>query len=222
MRILIFGATGAIGILLIRCALKALESCELVLYVRSIEKVPDDLKSNPSVIVVEGQLTDYDALAKAMNGVETVLSALGPSVKKGPFHPSNTPLANAYLTIIDIMHQQAIKRLICLGTTSITDPADKFNLAFSILVNGVALGARNAYKDVVAIGQNVRTHGADLDWTIVRVPLLTSQETEETLAGYVGDGRTSTWLSRAGFAAFVVDEIKKKNWVQKAPLLCTV
>ncbi|KAG6919569.1 hypothetical protein DXG01_004232 [Tephrocybe rancida] len=220
MRILILGATGAIGILIIRRALKIFTSCELVLYVRSVEKVPDDLKSNSSITIIQGQLTDQETLAKAMSGVDTVLSALGPSVKKGPFHPSNTPLAHAYLSVINIMNQLGIKRLICLGTASITDPADKFNLAFSVLVNAVALGARNAYNDVVAIGKNVRTHGADLDWTIVRVPLLTSQESDEVIAGYVGDGRTNTWLSRAGFAAFVIDEIEKKQWVKSAPLIC--
>ncbi|KAG6881894.1 hypothetical protein C0992_013209, partial [Termitomyces sp. T32_za158] len=168
-----------------------------------------------------GQLTDRQALVQAFDGVQIVLSALGPSVKKGPFHPTNTPLANAYLSIIDIMHQKDIKRLICLGTASIKDPADTFSLAFSILVNGVAIGARSAYNDMVAIGENVRTHGGDLEWTIVRVPLLTNQESEDVIAGYVGDGRTNTWLSRAGYAAFVIDEIGKRNWVKKAPLICT-
>ncbi|KAG6891091.1 hypothetical protein C0995_014181 [Termitomyces sp. Mi166 len=198
MRILILGATGAIGILLIRRALKDLESCEIVLYVRSVEKIPDDLKTNPSITVIQGQLSDQQALAKALDGVDVVLSTLGPNVKKGPFHPPNTPLANAYLSVIDIMYQKGIKRLICLGTASIKDPADKFSLAFSILVNGVAIGARTAYNDVVAIGENVRTHGGNLEWTIVRVPLLTNQESEEVIAGYVGDGETNAWLSRTG------------------------
>ncbi|KAG6885528.1 hypothetical protein C0993_000524 [Termitomyces sp. T159_Od127] len=221
MRILILGATGAVGILLIRRALKFLESCEVVLYVRSSEKIPHDLRSNPSVTVIQGQLTDQQSLTRAFDDVHIVLSALGPSVAKGPFHPTNTPLAKTYLSIIDIMHQKGIKRLICLGTASIKDPADRFSLAFSILVNGVAIGARTAYNDMVAIGENVRAHGGDLEWTIVRVPLLTNQESEDVIAGYVGDGRTNTWLSRAGYAAFVIDEIGKRNWVKKAPLICS-
>ncbi|KAF5377229.1 hypothetical protein D9615_006343 [Tricholomella constricta] len=221
MRIVILGATGPAGILLIRHALKQYQACTIILYVRSPEKVPDDLKANSSIIVVQGQLDDKEALMKAMEGVDVVLSALGPSVRKGPFHPSNTPLAHAYSSVIEIMHQNGIKRLICLGTASITDPADKFSLAFSILVNGVATLARNAYNDVVAIGKNVRTQGADLDWTIVRVPVLTDKESEEVIAGYVGDGKTGTFLSRAGFAAFVVGEIERKQWIQKAPLICS-
>ncbi|KAG5646047.1 hypothetical protein DXG03_004470 [Asterophora parasitica] len=221
MRIIILGATGPTGVLLIRQALKQLESCTIVLYVRSPEKVPDDLKANSSVTVVKGQLDDKEALTRALEGVEVVLSALGPSVTKGPFHPSNTPLAHAYSLVIEIMQQYGINRLICLGTASIEDPADKFNLAFSILVNGVATLARSAYNDVVAIGHTIRTEGANLDWTIVRVPILTNKESEEIIAGYVGDGKTNTILARAGFAGFVVGEIQRKEWVKKAPLICS-
>lgn len=219
MRILILGATGAAGILLIRQALKQYPSCTVVLYVRSPEKVPDELKANSAVVIIEGQLNDKDALSKAAEAVDVVLSALGPTVKRGPFHPSNTPLAHAYLGLIEIMHQRHIKRLISLGTASITDPADKYSLAFSAMVNGVALFARNAYNDIVAIGNNVRSQGADLEWTIVRVPILTNSESEDVIAGYVGDGKTGTLLSRAGFAAFAVGEIERKEWVKKAPLI---
>lgn len=221
MRILILGATGPTGILLIRQALQDYQSCTIILYVRSPEKIPDDLTSNPSIIIIKGQLDDHDALSKAMEGVTVVLSALGPSVKRGPFHPSGTPLAHAYTHIIDAMKQHGVKRLICLGTASITDPADKFNLAFSILVKGVATLARNAYNDVVAIGENVRTRGADLDWTIVRVPVLTEKDLKDVIAGYVGDGKTNTFLARVGFASFVIGEIEKKQWVKKTPLLCS-
>ena len=221
MRILVFGATGPTGITLVRQVLQTYQECTVLLYVRSPGKVPEDLKADKSIIVVEGQLDDVIALSKAMEGVDAVLSTLGPSVKNGPFHPSNTPLANAYARIIDLMHQHHVKRLICLGTASITDPADKFSLAFSVLVNGVKTFARNAYNDVVAIGSNVRTLGADLEWTIVRVPVLTDKETKEVIAGYVGDGKTNTFLSRMGFASFVVGELDKREWVQKAPLLCS-
>ncbi|KAG5636566.1 hypothetical protein H0H81_007618 [Sphagnurus paluster] len=221
MRILILGATGAAGILLIRHTLRQYESSTIVLYVRSPNKVPDNIKENASITIVQGQLDDNETLSKALQGADVVLSALGPSVRRGPFHPSNTPLAHAYSTVIVLMHELGVKRLICLGTASITDPADKFNLAFSILINGVATFARNAYNDVVAIGKNVRTQGVDLDWTIVRVPILTNSDSEEVIAGYVGDGKTNTFLSRAGFAAFVVEEIERREWVQKAPLICS-
>lgn len=111
--------------------------------------------------------------------------------------------------------------MLCLGTASIVDPNDKFNLAFKILISGVATFARNAYRDVVAIGDAVRRRGDGLEWTIVRVPVLTDKDNAQVLAGYVGDGKTNTFLTRKGFAAFVLEEVEKKAWIKKAPLICT-
>jgi hypothetical protein len=87
------------------------------------------------------------------------------------------------------------------------------------LINGVATFARNAYKDVVAIGETIRGGGEDLQWTIVRVPVLGSQDSKEVIAGYVGDGKTKTSLTRAGFASFVLEELDKNEWARKAPLI---
>jgi len=221
MRILILGATGPTGICLTRQILQRYPESIVILYARSPQKVPEDIKANNSVTVVEGELKDHEKLSKALEGTDVVISTLGPSTTKGPFHPSNTPLAQAYKSVIELMQQHGVRRLICLGTTSITDPHDKSSLVFSGLVTGIATLARTAYKDIVAIGNNVRTLGADLDWTIVRVPILTDKESKEVIAGYVGDGKTNTFLSRAGFAAFVADEIENRAWVQKAPLVCS-
>jgi hypothetical protein len=58
-----------------------------------------------------------------------------------------------------------------------------------------------------------------LDWTIVRVPILRDSESSDVVAGYIGDGKTSTTLTRLGFAVFVVGEIEKDEWVKKAPLI---
>jgi len=92
--------------------------------------------------------------------------------------------------------------------------------SFFALINGVKTLAYNAYKDVVAIGDTIRgQEGQGLIWTIARVPLLTNSESKDVIAGYVGDNRVNTSLSRAGFAAFVVGELEKNAWVKKAPLI---
>ena len=220
MRVLILGATGGIGLLLIERALAA--SHTVVVYARSPQKLPEHYADNPNVVLRKGELTDEAALLQALDGVDAVLSALGPAVSRGPLHPSGEPLAHGYALVIRAMKQIGVRRLIALGTPSITDPADKFSLKMSSIVTGVATLAPNAYKDVVAIGKTVREDGGEeLDWTIGRVPLLTSSQSEEYITGYVGDGRTGIHLSRAAFAVFVLDELERREWVRKAPLVCT-
>ena len=213
MRVLVFGGTGKShsklpwravlttrkgpsGVLIIRELLAADHT--VVVYARSPDKLPEDILSHRLVIIIKGTFEESDdsSLCKAMEGVHAVLSALGPTtdLKKAPFYPSNTPLATAYARIIRTMHKMDVKRLIALGTASIKDPNDKFNFAFWVLVNGVKTVAYNSYKDVVAIGDTIRGDGKDLVWTIVRVPLLTSADSKERIAGYVGDGKVTTSL----------------------------
>ena len=203
----------------VREALETMQGITLVLYTRSPQKLPQDVATHRNVIIITGQLSDADALSKALEGANAVVSTIGPAVMRGPFHPMGTPLAKAYELLIRLMRAQAVRRLIALGTSSIKDPNDKFSYQFYSLVTGIAVLAHTAYKDVVAIGDVIRNEGSDLDWTIVRVPLLTNQDCKEYVAGYVGDGRTSLSLSRAAFAAFLLNELKENNWVQKAPLL---
>ncbi|KAE9399266.1 NAD-P-binding protein [Gymnopus androsaceus JB14] len=216
MRILVLGATGPVGISLCREALSSIQDSSLVLYIRSPQKLPDDLFANSRVAIVVGQLTDLDSLTKAMEGIDVVCSALGPSVKKGPFHPAGEPLAHAYEGVITAMKQAGIKRLFALGTASIPAPQDKSDIKFAALVSGVAVFARNAYKDVVKIGEIISKQD-DLDWTIVRVPLLNDKGHRDVIAGFIGDGKINTALSRVGFA---LNE-EESAWIKKAPMLCT-
>lgn len=214
MRFLILGATGPAGILLVREALEAYPESTVVIYARSPAKVPEDLLANKSIVVIQGQLDDKEAIAKALEGVDVVLSALGPLAR----HPSGNPLAKGYSYVIAGMHKHDIKRIIVLGTASIVDNHDKPSLKFKLLVRGVSTLAHNAYTDIVAVGETIRTEGADLEWTIVRVPFLTNKDTKGVIAGYIGDG-AGTVLARRAYAAFSVAEIEKREWVQKAPLI---
>ncbi|EPS93806.1 NAD-binding protein [Fomitopsis schrenkii] len=213
MHLLILGGTGPTGLKVVEEALAA--SHTLVIYARSPGKVPDAIATDPAVTVVEGQLTDAEALTRAMQGVDAVLSALGP----GPFHPSDTPLAHAYSLIIDVMKRQGVRRLIALGTPSMKDEHDQFSIVFSALISGVALFAHNAYNDIVAIARVIRTEGTELEWTIARVPILNDSDNKEVVAGYVGDGKTKTTLARAGFSYFVVSELQSSDWCRKSPLI---
>ncbi|KAF8752799.1 Conserved hypothetical ATP binding protein [Rhizoctonia solani] len=191
--LLILGATGEMGIILTR---KALEAGHIVtVYVRNPAKLPEDIASHESIIVVKGELTDEDSLRHAIRHTHAILSNLGPGTTPSHFpgaHPSNLPLSKAYSLILRIMKEPEVecKRIILLGTVSIPDPNDKRDLAIWTLVQGIKLTAYDAYADEVAIGETVRREGDGIEWTIVRVPLLTRSENEAVVAGYVG---ASSW-----------------------------
>ncbi|CAE6462485.1 unnamed protein product [Rhizoctonia solani] len=223
-RLLILGGTGDMGILLIR---KALDAGHIVtIYARNPAKLPEDISCHESVIITKGELTDEDSLRHAIRNTHAILSNLGPGTTPSHFpgaHPSDLPLAKAYSRILRIMKEPDIgcKRIILLGTVSIPDPNDKQDMAIWTLVQGVKWTAYDAYADEVAIGETVRREGNGIEWTIVRVPLLTKSENEAVVAGYVGGPRMGTHVSRAGFAAFCLSELVRREWVLKAPMIAS-
>lgn len=133
MQILVLGGTGPVGILIIQKALEKHHTA--IVYARSPSKLPSDILFNPRVKVVEGSLTDSDALERAFaveGGVDAVVSALGPPVLG--IHPSGNPLAQGYMKVIEVAKSKGVKRFIVLGTASIKDDEDKSDWKFTALV----------------------------------------------------------------------------------------
>jgi putative NADH-flavin reductase len=214
MRIVILGGTGPTGILLIEEALAAKHT--IVVYARNPQKLPAHLNKHPDISIVKGELQDSNALSTALEGAHAVLSALGPSFG----NPSSTPIAHGYAAVLEAMRRTGVKRLIALGTTSIKDENDKWSVIYSAFVAAVAVGAHSAYRDIVAVGEVIRACD-DIDWTIVRVPVLKNEKNREVRVGYVGDGKAggAYTLARQGFAVFVLDELEKGEWIRRSPLI---
>ena len=218
MRIVILGGTGPSGILLIEEALAAKHV--IVVYARSPQKVPTHLNKHPDITIIKGELEDSKTLDTALAGADAVLSALGPSFG----NPSGTPIARGYSALLEAMRRQGVKRLIALGTPSIKDEHnDKSSVVYSMMVAAVSYGARSAYKDIVAVGEVIRAC-EDIDWTIVRVPVLKNERNREVRAGYIGDDGAGAGytLARLGFAVFVLRELEKGEWIKQAPLITSV
>lgn len=214
MRVVILGGTGPSGILLIEEALAAQHT--IVVYARSPQKLPVHLSKHPEITIIKGELQDAEALATALAGAHAVLSALGPTLG----NPAGTPIAHGYAVVLEAMRRAGVRRLIALGTPSIRDENDKFSLVYSAMVAVVAVGARSAYRDIVAVGEVIR-ESEDIDWTLVRVPILKNDKNREVRAGYIGDGVAGAGytLARQGFAAFVLQELEKGEWIKRAPLI---
>ncbi|KAL1741534.1 hypothetical protein HDZ31DRAFT_45245 [Schizophyllum fasciatum] len=217
-RILILGATGPSGLEIVRAALRDVPDAKLVLYVRSPQKLGEEIKTHPSITIVEGTLEDDAALERALQGVDAILSALGPS---GPSHPKDAPIAQFYKKLLNKMRERGIKRFLALGTASAPDPAhDRFSLVWKAMVLTIYTFYYAGYSEFHTLGEILRgPEGKGIEWTMARVPWLTDDDNTETIAGYIGDGKTGLRLARKGFAKFMVGELKKREWVGKMPAI---
>lgn len=156
VNVLVLGGTGPTGLAIINEALS--RGYTVIIYARSPQKLPPEITTHPSVIIVAGALEDEEAISRCftihrtiesseLDGdqsqapkkteaihIDAVVSALGPPVTG--IHPSGNPLAKGYERFIRIGKQYGVNRFIVLGTASIKDEFDKFDLRFKTLVFG--------------------------------------------------------------------------------------
>lgn len=217
MHILLLGATGAIGLHVADELLAA--SHTLVIYARSPQKLPESILSNSHAQIIKGELSDHITFESALDRVDTVISTLGPEGRK---HPKGTPLAKFYAYLLDRMKARGIKRIIALSTPSYQHPLDKSSLFLRFVIFIIWAFFGGSYDDVIAIANTISEAGKydqDLEWTVIRVPMLTNEKRRSYVAGYAGDGKTSNQLARLAYAVFIVDELEKKEWLGKLPVL---
>ncbi|KYG18971.1 hypothetical protein SE92_00765 [Bradyrhizobium sp. AT1] len=115
------------------------------------------------------------------------------------------PISEGMRNIVEAMQANGVMRLIATATPSASDPHDRFSLPFWLAIRMIKALAGTAYADITAEVDVIRT--SQLDWTIVRLPWLTSKPNpRRAVAGYVGDPRIKLFfLSRQRLAEFVVE-----------------
>ena len=161
MKLSVLGATGGIGLEIVRQAIA--QGHSVTAFVRS----PEPLKPFANRITIkQGNLLNSDELAQAITGHDAILSGFGPRV---PIAKSDATLLRDFANgLTAAMHQANVRRAVIVSTAflfkdSIVPPTYLFGrLFFSSVVT-----------DAAAMEQIIRQSG--LDWTIMRPPQLTDK-----------------------------------------------
>ena len=207
MKLVVFGASRGAGLEVVKQALNAEHA--VIAFVRS----PSNLQiQHPNLTVFQGDALDADAVEKAIAGQEAVVSTLGATRPPVP-HMMETSARN----IVAGMKKHGVYRIVSTTGAGVRQPEDQpkfIDHLIGILLN---LLAREVVMDSAA---NVRViQASELDWTVIRFPRLTDGEhTGKYRVGYV-DKDSSSQLSRADAADFVLKELVEKKWVRKLPLV---
>jgi putative NADH-flavin reductase len=207
MKLVVFGASRGAGLEVVKQALNAGHAVSA--FVRS----PSNLQiEHPNLTVFQGDAMDADAVEKAIVGQEAVVSTLGPTRPPVP-HMMETSARN----IVAGMKKHGVRRIVSTTGAGVRQPEDQPKLIdylISILLN---LVAREVVMDSA---ENVKViQASGLDWTVIRFPrLMDGEHTGKYCVGYV-DKDSSSQLSRADGADFVLKELVEKKWVRRLPLV---
>lgn len=209
MNISIFGGTGATGLLLIE---KALQSGHAVTaFARSPSKIAIQ---HPNLKIVKGQLAEAYKIEEAVKNTDAVISVLGPK-RNTKGHVVSDGIKN----MVDAMRKNNVRRLIATATPSFKDSSDRYQFGFSFATLMIKLLMKDSHNNIVLTGKHIAE--SDLDWTIVRVPMLADRPTSGKInVGYPGDGTVSSRsLSRADLADFLLQQLHDKKWLRKSPVI---
>jgi len=208
MRITIFGATGATGRMLTQQALT--KGYEVVACARNPTKL--DIEDE-KLKIVRGELSNQSDIEESIKGSDAVISILGPTGSS-----KGLPISKGMQNILQAIQKCNLKRIIATATPSAVDPHDTFDLKFKLAVLMVTLFIPSAYQDIVKTAEAIRA--TDLDWTIVRLPLLNSKPKQGQLnASYIGQGKVNLHLSRGDLVDFLLSQIEDDTYIQKAPAI---
>ena len=207
MRITIFGATGKTGRLVVEQALA--QGDGVVAFARTPSKLGI---TNPKLSIVEGDIADADAVERAIAGSDAVISVLGPS--------SNAPdlaVSRGTKNILTAMQKQNVKRLIVSTGAGVAQPGDQPGLPDKVIGALLKVVSKNVLDDMTQTVALVKN--SDLDWTIVRVPMLTDDPaTGHVRAGAVGKD-IGIRIGRADMAAFLLTQLAGPRYLKRAPAI---
>lgn len=207
MKIVVCGASGRTGAHIVEQALAA--GHEVTAFVRTPSKVTIQ---HPKLRLFQGDVLDAAAVAKAIEGQEAVISAVGPTRQAAP-----GVMQAAAEAITAAMKAHGVRRLISTTGAGVRDPADQPKLLDHFIRFMLGLLSPAVLHDSEANVNVIRA--ADLDWTIVRFPMLTDgPRTGSYRVGYVGKD-SGARLSRADGADFVLRELQKAEYVRQAPVV---
>jgi putative NADH-flavin reductase len=209
MKIIVFGANGRTGQLIVTQALAKGHS--VTAFVRSASGLPQD----PHLQVIEGDVLDFGSVVHAVRGHRAVLSALGANSRK-----KSEILTNAIPHILEGMRQEYVSRLIVLGAAGVDPDWGKYQNGFTRI--GLWLAKHSVllhpFRDQQA--QERLITATDLDYTIVRAPRLAD-------GPFTGAYRVlpdalpygATRINRADVADFMLQQLTDPRFHRQGPYI---
>jgi len=207
MKLVIFGATGQTGQLIVEQALARGHN------VTATTRRPDAIAlKHDQLRVLCTHLLDDTAMHAAIANQDAVLSAVGGPMSRAVV----TAHADSARAILQTMHAAGVKRFVGVtsgGTNPEHDP--DLPLIFEQVFKRIFI---NIYRDQMNMEQLVMA--SDADWTLVRPAALTNGVATgrcRIAEAYAIRGGNQT--PRADLAAFMLDVIEQHTFVRKAVAL---
>lgn len=206
MKVLVLGATGGTGRLIVREA--AAKGHSVAALVRS--KAKADLAGAELVV---GDARDEGALSRALDGCDGAISSLGTGMS---LFRKMTLLSTATRALVEAMGARGVRRLVCITGLGAGDSRGHGGFVLDNIV--LPLFLRTIYEDKDRQEEVVRA--SDLDWVLVRPMVLNDKPaTGQVRATTDLSGIHGGEIARGDVAKFVVEQLTSDEWLRRIPLI---
>lgn len=203
MRILVLGASGSVGRLVVERALDRRH--EVTALLRSPEKLSGLAEH---LRIVQGDALDTRAVDKAVSGQDAVIYALGAgNVRR------TTLFSDSTLVLLSAMTQHRVRRLICVTGVGAGETKGHGGFLYDRIVYPLFTKGIYADKDK----QESLIRATDIDWTIARPAPFRKDTPSGPLQMLTDvDDVTLRRISRVEVAEFLVAELEHPQYVRQA------
>ena len=206
MQITVFGASGKVGVRVVELALK--RGYRVVAFVHR----RDPFQGTPNLIIKRGNIRNPQAVEEALKGSKVVISTLG------SWHGKHQDiLTTAMRVIIPEMEILGIRRIVTLTGADALAPGETANGTHKLthillgIAAGKVLGDGEAHMRVLAESK--------LAWTTLRSPVMNNFGAHDTYRLGLEPLPLHATIRRQMVAKAIVDQIRRPEFVRKAPII---
>ena len=210
MRILLLGATGRTGKIVLKIAL------EYGYHVNCLARNIERIEKRDGLTIFEGSPTNEIDLTKAICECDCVISVLNISRKSDfPWESLRTPktfLSDVMNLLVRISENMDIKRISICSAWGVAETKNNIPKWFKWIINNSNIGI--AYEDHEK--QEKTISESKLNWTIVRpVGLSNSKREEKIRETFHNKPKPSILISRQSVAKYLVKSLGNKSLISK-------
>jgi putative NADH-flavin reductase len=202
MKIVVFGASGKVGRLVVEELLR--RGHEVTAFVH---KTP--VAESPNLSIAKGDIYNRAEVEAAVKGHDAVVSTLGSWGTE-----RKNVQSTAMQRIVPAMETAGVSRIVSVTGHAARVPGDKpgmFTRLMRVAAVGFAPKILRDGEDHIAI-----LAGSSLVWTVVRSGIMTKSDSE----AYALSGRSpSQFISRRAVASALVDLVESSEWPMRAPFI---
>jgi putative NADH-flavin reductase len=205
MTITVFGATGQVGIRIVRLALA--KGYKVKAFGRSIEEMIDEDLRNDNFEAIKGYVFDEKEVYNAVNGADVVFSALG-----GSFDGTDKTRSLGLKNIVTQMEKAGVKRIIAVGGMGILNANEETFLIDTPGYPEIYLPVGREHLKAFFVLQ-----ASSLDWTFVCPPDIKTEEATGlyyTNANYPPE-KNNYRITAGDLALFMLTEAVENKYVKQ-------